>query len=95
MFIRAIFNGDISKWDVSKVKNMKYMFAFSNFSGNIDNWKVGTDTNIDDMFLCSHFEENPPKWVKKLKRKKFMKKLREFISPKGIDESFDFNKVNG
>ena len=32
---RNIYNGDISKWDVSNVTNMKQMFYYSSFNGDI------------------------------------------------------------
>ena len=32
------FNGDISKWNVSNVKNMNYMFFSSDFNGDISKW---------------------------------------------------------
>ena len=38
MFCCSQFNGDISKWNVSKVKNMNLMFACSGFNGDISNW---------------------------------------------------------
>ena len=35
------FNGDISEWDVSNVKNMSYMFTgCSQFNQDISNWNV-------------------------------------------------------
>jgi surface protein len=39
MFSNAEFNGDISKWDVSKVVDMDGMFHNSHFNGDINNWK--------------------------------------------------------
>jgi surface protein len=38
MFEQSKFNGDISKWDVSKVKNMKDMFTKSPLEGNEPEW---------------------------------------------------------
>ena len=38
MFYDSEFNGDISKWDVSKVKNMDYMFKGSALKGNEPDW---------------------------------------------------------
>ena len=48
MFYDSNFNGDISSWDVSNVKNMNYMFKKSKFNGDISNWDL---TNIKDDFL--------------------------------------------
>jgi hypothetical protein len=41
------FNGDISLWDVRKVKTMAMMFQFSKFNGDISKWDV---SNVDDMY---------------------------------------------
>lgn len=50
MFNGSRFNGDISKWDVSRVKNMASMFNDSKFNGDISAWNV---SNVEDIFLCS------------------------------------------
>ena len=48
------FNGDISRWDVSKVESMVYMFRNSAFRGDISQWAVR-----DDLAADSVFEESP------------------------------------
>ena len=52
MFMRATsFNGDLSKWDVSSVKDMSAMFgAAKSFNGNISEWDVSKVTNMTIMF---------------------------------------------
>ena len=35
MFYKTDFNSDISKWDVSNVTDMSFMFAYSKFNKNI------------------------------------------------------------
>jgi surface protein len=40
MFANSQFNGDISKWDVSNVTNIKNMFSKSQFKGDISKWKL-------------------------------------------------------
>jgi hypothetical protein len=35
MFYVAAFNGDVSNWDVSKVKGMSWMFNRSEFDGDV------------------------------------------------------------
>ena len=40
MFYNSSFNGDISKWDVSKVTSINYMFHGSKFNGDISMWVV-------------------------------------------------------
>lgn len=58
----AYFNGDISKWDVSKITNMLSMFncsfaanlgQFSEFNVNIGGWDVSSVTNMQAMFLSA------------------------------------------
>ena len=51
MFEYSIFNGDISEWDVSSVKNMGNMFRDSPFNGNISTWNVSSVANMDGMML--------------------------------------------
>ena len=58
------FNGDISNWDVSNVKNMFNMFCKSKFNGDISKWKVAEDTDLEYMFEDTLLEKNPPKWYK-------------------------------
>ena len=40
LFESSRFNGDISKWDVSNVRNMNEMFCDSEFNGDISKWNV-------------------------------------------------------
>eukprot|EP00931_Biecheleriopsis_adriatica_P037615 TRINITY_DN21565_c0_g2_i1.p2 TRINITY_DN21565_c0_g2~~TRINITY_DN21565_c0_g2_i1.p2 ORF type:complete len:105 (+),score=17.12 TRINITY_DN21565_c0_g2_i1:44-316(+) len=45
------FNGDISKWDVSKVTNMRDMFSFAtSFNGDISKWDVSRVRDFAFMF---------------------------------------------
>ena len=53
MFYESEFNGDISKWNVSKVENMDSMFKGSKFNGNISKWNVLKVENMENMF-CTH-----------------------------------------
>ena len=64
-FGRKNFNGDISKWNTSNVKNMKWMFIDSKFNGDISNWDVSNVKDMEDMFENCPLEKNPPKWYKK------------------------------
>ena len=46
---------DISKWDMSNVRNMKYMFSFMHLKGffpNISRWNI-TNANAKGMFYHS------------------------------------------
>ena len=56
------FDGDISKWDVSNVKQMEYMFERSSFKGDISNWKINPFCSTYRMFLdCKIKDEYKPK----------------------------------
>ena len=41
MFGYSQFNGDISKWNISKVTEMGAMFIGSKFDKDISNWNIG------------------------------------------------------
>ena len=60
------FDGDISNWDVSNVKDMDYMFYTSNFTGknspNMDKWNVLGVKTMDSMFEQSKFEQDISGW---------------------------------
>jgi len=63
MFKNSQFNGDISKWDVSNVKDMSNMFEKSEFNRDISKWKLNNKVNIDDMFKdCPIKKEYMPKY---------------------------------
>ena len=52
MFATTDFNGDSSKWNVSKVTDMSDMFWDALlFNGDISKWNVFSVTNMADMFL--------------------------------------------
>ncbi len=57
-------NPDISKWNVSKVRNMQSMFALcENFDCDISKWDVG---NVEDMLgmfnCCFNFNQDISSW---------------------------------
>merc|ERR1711959_309559 len=63
------FNGDLSKWDVSKVKNMGSMFFAqldgSKFNGDLSKWDVSSVTDMRSMFdgaFASVFPGPHRKW---------------------------------
>merc|ERR1712224_487649 len=58
------FNGDLSKWDVSKVTNMGYMFiSASSFNADISKWDVSKVTRMESMFFAaSSFNRDISKW---------------------------------
>ena len=64
LFRLSNFTGDISKWDVSNVKNMSYMFAYcKSFNKDISKWDI---SNLDEnryMFKdCAIEEKYKPKF---------------------------------
>ena len=56
------FNGNISKWDVSKVQNMRGMFFDSPFNGDISEWNVSNVNDMQSMFYGTPFNENLSRW---------------------------------
>ena len=46
-----LFSGDLSKWDVSRVKDMSGMFLLApKFNGDISKWDVSSVTMMSYMF---------------------------------------------
>lgn len=56
------FNGNISQWDVSNVKNMSFMFYGSRFNGDISGWNVSCVKKMNYMFAKSKFTKNIEAW---------------------------------
>jgi surface protein len=86
------FNGDISQWDVSNVKNMKSMFnhAYS-FNQPIGNWDVSNVINMECMFCCAEsFNQDISKWdVSNVTDMGFM-----FFSAESFDQDISGWKLN-
>jgi surface protein len=61
---RENFNGDISKWDVSNVTNMKGMFEGCKlFNRPLNDWDVSSVENMESMFChCESFNQPLDKW---------------------------------
>jgi len=55
-------NQNISSWDVSKVINMKSLFAYSTFIKDISSWDVGSVTDMSNMFKNSDFNQDLNTW---------------------------------
>ena len=55
IFYDSKFNGNISKWNVSNVVNMKRMFSLSEFNGDISKWDVHNVRDMTYMFYGSKF----------------------------------------
>ena len=58
------FNGDISKWNTSKVEDMGYCFyGCYEFNCDISNWDVSKVTDFEAMFhKCKKFNQPIGKW---------------------------------
>lgn len=58
----SYFNGDISKWNVSRVKNMENMFYKSQFNGDISKWDVSQVENMQRIFGRAKFNGDISEW---------------------------------
>ena len=58
------FDGDISRWDVSSVKDMHNMFHDAkSFNGDISGWDVSSVTDMSGMFEgAESYHGNPREW---------------------------------
>ena len=59
------FNQDISRWNVSKVKYMDYMFyKASSFNQDISSWNVSNVTQMEKMFKENRgFNKDLSRWT--------------------------------
>ena len=65
LFKNSKFNGDISKWNVSNVTNMRNMFCGAkSFNQPIGIWDTSGVTDMWKMFDKSPLKNNPPSWYK-------------------------------
>ena len=64
LFEYSDFNGNISKWDVSNVTSMEYMFFVCKlFNQDISSWDVSNVTNMEGMFCeCKSFNKDISTW---------------------------------
>ena len=56
------FNGDISSWDLSNVKDTSNMFKFSKFNGDISGWDMSNVTDTAKMFFGADFQGDISGW---------------------------------
>ena len=55
LYVRQIFNQDISGWDVSNVEDMSKMFhGASSFNQNLSTWNVSKVTDMGNMFKSAN-----------------------------------------
>jgi surface protein len=68
-----VLDVDISRWDVSSVTNMGYMFAHKQFNGDISKWDVSSVRNMSCMFDTCSFNGNISGWnIRSLKSCQYM-----------------------
>lgn len=59
------FDGNISRWNVSNVTDMRQMFLESSFTGNnggLSDWNVSNVIDMEQMFDASNIECDLSKW---------------------------------
>ena len=64
LFSKCNYNIDISRWDMSNVRSMSYMFYHcKNFNCDLSKWDVSNVTNMDNMFDgCKKFNCDLSDW---------------------------------
>ena len=62
VFHHVDFQGDISRWDVSNVTDMAYMFMDCSFNGDISKWNVSKVQDMREMFYNSEFSGDISGW---------------------------------
>ena len=75
LFYGTDFQGDVSQWDVSSVKDMRFMFQeCTNFNSDISNWDVSTVKSMNSIFdRCFNFNCDISKWdVSKVENMNYM-----------------------
>ena len=76
-----LFNGDISGWNVSNVKDMHSMFSNSKFNGDISKWDVSNVEDMRKMFYKSDFNGDISKW--------------NVSNVKFVEDMFSYSKFDG
>jgi hypothetical protein len=95
LFHNCSFNGDISKWDVSNVKNMSNMFLESEFDGDISQWNVSKVDTLQMMFWDAKFNGDISGWdVSNVKDMGFMFAYSDFSQDLSAWKPIKAEKVN-
>lgn len=82
LFCNSCFNGDISKWDVSNVCSMEYMFGdCCYFNRDISNWDTRNVRTMRRMFCGTKFNRDISNWD-----------TRNVTDMEGMFASSDFNR---
>ena len=91
------FDGDISKWDVSNVKEMRSMFWNSMFNQDISKWDVSNVTDMNSMFSQSNFTGDISKWdvsnVKDMGSMFTISKFNNDISDWDVSNVTDYDRI--
>ena len=108
LFLQSVINQDISKWDVSSVTNMSFMFQRTPFNQPISNWDVSNVTDMEGMFALSSFNQPIGNWdVGNVTNMSFMFQRTPFNQPisnwdvsnvtsmEGMFQSSEFNQPIG
>lgn len=97
LFDESEFDGDISGWDVSKVKDMTGMFFKSKFTGEKGIFRLEKKNRVESMlsmFNYSSFDGDLSGWdVSNVKNMSWMFNLSKFTGVKGIFKLENRNKV--
>ena len=56
------FHGDISKWDVSKITNMSFVFMRADVNVDISKWDVSNVKSMSHMFWRAKFTGDISSW---------------------------------
>ena len=92
---KSLDNIDISKWNVSNVKYMQFMFdGYENFNCDLSNWDVSKVENMNYMFqYCKNFNCDLSKWdVKNVETMTEMFQNCEKFEGKGL-ENWDVSNI--
>ena len=97
LFYKSDFNGDISEWNVSNVKDISYMFCQSKLTcenGDLSNWDVSNVENMRYMFCDSKFDGDISNWnVRNVKNMGYMFYNSKFTGKNGDISTWDVSNV--
>ena len=100
LFYNTDFEGNISQWNVSNVKDMSYMFAGCHkFNSDISKWDVSNVKDMEYMFTdCKNFNQDLSQWdVSNVMDMSYMfrycKKFNQNLSKWNVTKVIASNKV--
>ena len=74
------FNGTgLENWNVLNVRHMCFMFANTPFNQDISQWNVSNVRNMKYMFNESKFNQDLTSWKSKIKDKKQLQYIKDYI----------------